>query len=672
MKRNPIKHYLFSIAQTIGVWLVSITDRRPATMAEVFGENGIFAQSPTFEFRAPQLEIAEEIFGALGDQQHLLAEAGTGTGKTLAYLVPAIIHAQSTKSPVVVATGTKQLQDQIGDKDIPFLRKMLPFKFTSVILKGVSNYACLQKIRTARSKNNTPALSNLEAKLKTAQSGGEWNELDYAGSDRQQLAVSRSKCDSCNLQSVCPFIKLINDARHADVVITNHHNWLSSEKAQSFNNIPRHKTVIFDEAHLLESTATNIFTNELKQTDFTFLGRAAADKRFDFTRALILNTEESVQQIAKISKAPQPSTADIYIELNIIESLVKQIVGKVEQCHVRSAQGFLNQLYYLQNKIAQLLEHQNSDDFILSIKTPADGFSLQSIPIETQGILRKIFAQKVSAVFVSATLSAGGNFEFSHYFLGLEKEKTREAQTGSPFDYAAQGLLYTPNLCDPRAKEFIAQATAEIVKLTELSEGRAFVLCTSKANAETLYNAVKERTSYPCLLQGENNIPTNELVHRFKETPNAILFGTSTFWQGVDVQGSQLSCVIIDRLPFAVPTDTAFIARAAKLQAKGKNAFFNYSLPQAVIQLNQGVGRLLRSMNDTGIVCILDSRVTQSKYSEYILSNLPNFTRTNELGKAADFIQDKTQTTEFLTMENAPEASAAYQMTTDEKGDIIF
>ena len=671
MNLSQIKRQLFNLLQSLGTWLVSFANRRPQTMVEVFGEKGIFAQSPTYEFRQPQLEIAEEIFSALTDKQHLLAEAGTGTGKTLAYLVPAIIHAQNINSPVVIATGTKQLQDQIGDKDIPFLHKMLPFKFTSVVLKGASNYACLAKIREKKNNQNTETLTALEAALKLAKNGGEWNELDYAGDDSNNLSVTRSKCDKCSLQAVCPFTKLIAQSKTADIIITNHHNWLSNVKANKHQNIPAHKNVIFDEAHLLEKVATNIFTSELQTRDFSFLFRVLTNDKFAYLRKLIFSIEENTRQIAKLSTAEDNVNAEIHIELEMIFNLLKTAIRDVEKQQIRWQQGFLNQLYFLFEKINIIIEHKSDDDFILSAKALENGFALQSIPIETHIHLRKIFARKDSAVFVSATLSANGDFEFSHYFLGLDKDKTRETQTGSPFDYAAQGLLYMPDLCEPRSKEFIPQSVAEIIKLTEISEGRAFVLCTSKTNAEKLCAEVRTRTDFPCFLQGEDNLSTNELVNKFKETPNAILFGTSTFWQGVDVQGSQLSCVIIDRLPFAVPTDAAFIAKAAKLEAKGKNPFFNYSLPQAVIQLNQGVGRLVRSMNDTGIVCILDRRANQSKYAEYILNNLPNFTRTNDLKDADAFIKDKT----LLTQTFEPSKTVAQkcaELVEDSDGNLRF
>lgn len=650
-------------------------------MEKIFGKEGLLARGHAdYEFREGQVRMAEAVTKAFETGRHLVVEAGTGTGKTLAYLIPAIAHAVANKQRVIISTGTKALQEQLMEKDIPFLQKVLPKKFVAAYMKGRSNYACLHRIRKAEDQ---PILEGLDEVGYFDEIRG-WVRESKTG-DRAELknlpenlpfwSRINAKSDTCLGQKCsdyeqCFITRMRDKAESADIVIVNHHLFfadLSVRGNQYGRVLPEYGAVIFDEAHLIEDIASEYFGVELSNFRLEELVRD--------TESLPIKDAVSMKALQKIALRvgglaeqfwlafPGRRNVDGRIPISPAEFAKEIRDGDVQLTSLGDAGNALDQsMKRLEDAIAvhsselteaeslakrvrqarndlDFLTTQRDSNFVFWHERRGKGSYLKSSPIDVSGILgARLFSNENPAILASATISSKGSFDFIIDRLGIDRDLTDTLLAPSAFDYRSQSVLYIPgNMPDPRSSEFTQIAAGEIVKLLEITEGRAFVLCTSNLGMKALYELVSSRTGYPCMVQGSTS--KAGLLEWFRGTPNAVLFATSSFWQGVDVRGEQLSCVIIDKLPFAVPSDPVVAARSRFLDENGGNSFFDYSVPQAIITLKQGIGRLIRSKTDTGVVAILDSRLRTKGYGRDFLKSFPEMEVVDDLRDVARFFR---------------------------------
>lgn len=636
-------------------------------MEEIFGPKGLFARlHPEYEYRPGQVAMAEAVADALANKHHLLVEAGTGTGKTLAYLVPAI----ATGKRVIISTGTKNLQEQLFNKDIPFLQKAFPNRFRAMYLKGRSNYVCLLRLKRAESQ---PVLDGLE-EIEYFDLVKHWAYKSATG-DRAELAelpdnVSfwrhiDARSDICIGQKcpdfdACFITKARQQALESEIIIVNHHLFfadLALRDKEWGQVLPDYSAVIFDEAHQIEDIAAQYFgasvsnyqvddlLNDIsrlaiadvdaareitkvsarvaKQAEYfwmTFLGGESGfsistlngEGRFVIRPQMFVrknrNGQEDVTPAGERFRNLRQALDRLGAELNG----VKEPPPEMEAIIRRNDQLKFDLDFIVLNA---------DDTFVNWCERRGRGVFLQATPIDASGILNdRMFSEIESIVMTSATLTTANSFSFIRKRLGIDQ--AAELIADSNYDYQKQSLLYLPpKMPDPRDNNFTDAAADEIVKLLNASRGRAFVLCTSNSQMKALRDLVEYQIEFPVLMQGEGS--RSGILDRFRATPNAVLFATASFWQGVDVRGEALSCVIIDKLPFAVPSDPVVAARQRYLDNHGGNSFADYSVPAAVITLKQGIGRLIRSATDRGVLSILDPRIVTKGYGQNFLKSLP-------------------------------------------------
>ena len=615
--------------------------------------------------------MSEAITRAFEEKRHLIVEAGTGTGKTLAYLIPAIASALKTRKRVVISTGTKNLQEQLMEKDIPFLQKILPKKFSAAYMKGRSNYACLYRVGKAE---NQPILDGLD-EMDYFDEVRRWTQLTKIGDRRELTSLPEdisfwsrinARSEIC-LGQKCPdfepcFItRMRARAEDADIVIVNHHLFfadLSVRGNQYGRVIPDYSAVIFDEAHLIEDIAADYFgvqvsnfhidelvrdsdtlpisdaiiTRDLTKIAAKIIGLAEqfwirfTQARFDGRYPILedvfsyrtKNGEKASTQLGEAYEMLDDALGSLVNAIDRFSDTIPEVESLVRR--VKQTRADLD-----------FVVHQAEKNYVYWLERRGKGIFLRASPVDVSELLRdKLFEKVETCVLTSATLSSGGSFNFVRERLGLDSAKTNVLHASSSFDYENQAVIYLPkSMPDPRTPEFTQLAAGEIVKILQVTNGRAFVLATSNASMNALYELVSTRVGFPCFVQG--SMSKTGLLDKFRETPNAVLFATASFWQGVDVQGEQLSCVIIDKLPFAVPTDPIVAARSRFIEANGGRSFFEYSVPQAVISLKQGIGRLIRSKTDRGVIAILDPRLRTKSYGRDFLTSLPRMRITSDL-----------------------------------------
>jgi ATP-dependent DNA helicase DinG len=658
-----------------------------ATLHQFFGPGGLLSRThPAYEFRRGQLEMAQAVEAALAEKRHLIVEAGTGTGKTLAYLLPVI---RSGKR-VLISTGTKNLQEQLFYKDIPFLERVLFPKGEGALrvcyMKGRGNYLCRQKLYDL---TDQPVLSGLE-EIEQYRAIAEWEKYTPTG-DRAELAslpeisalwsrldARTDKClgQKCTQWERCFVTEMRRRALESDIIIVNHHLFFadlaikqSAEGAPDAGVLPECAAVVFDEAHELEEVAGSYFGVTVSNLRFDELARdiEGSLNRHKAMTAATLGALRALRDRAQLFFSALPpgdgrfafenrpefleENGDEYIALRQalarVASELQTLPEKPEDifAHVRRAEELAVQLSFVLES-----DDRNTVFWIerrggrgIGRASSAEGAPergranvfLQATPIEISEILRgTLFATLETAVLTSATLAVGGGFGYIRGRLGIEQ--ARELVVASHFNYAQQAVLYVPpDLPDPRTPQFAPRAAERIRQLLEITRGRAFCLFTSYALMNDVYNRLLGELEYPMLLQGD--APKSALLEEFRLTPNAVLFATSSFWQGVDVQGEQLSCVIIDRLPFAVPSDPVVAARGHAITAEGGNAFFQYQVPAAVITLKQGFGRLIRSLHDRGLLALLDNRILKKAYGRTFIESLPNYRKTTDIAQVEQF-----------------------------------
>ena len=634
--------------------------------------------------------MAQAVEEALKEKRHLIVEAGTGTGKTLAYLLPVI---RSGKR-VIISTGTKNLQEQLFYKDVPFLEHALAApaaegespRLSVCYMKGRNNYLCRKKLYDL---TDQPVLSGLEeveqyraiaAWEKTTSTGdrAELAELPEASLLWHKLDARAEACigQKCSQWERCFITEMRRRAMESDIIIVNHHLFfadlaikLQADGAPDAGILPEVGAVVFDEAHELEDVAGSYFGISVSNLRVEELARDI-ENSLQHNRLLspaLSGAVGNLRQRSQFFFSLLPpgegrfafETRHEFLEENGDEFLafnhaLTRLAGELEGL-TQKPEEILNFVRRAQEIQVQLQFALESDDrntvfwierrggrrtesvqrFKGQETSGRQNVFLQATPIDVGPILRECLWSKLDcAVLTSATLAVGGGFEYIRQRLGIEH--ARDTILPSHFDYASQALLYMPpDLPDPRTPQFAPKASDRIRRILELSRGRAFVLFTSYAQMNEIYDRLLGEIEFPMLRQGD--APKSALLEEFRLTPNAVLFATSSFWQGVDVQGEQLSCVIIDRLPFAVPSDPVVAARVKAIDADGGNAFFQYQVPAAVITLKQGFGRLIRSLHDRGVLVLLDNRILKKQYGRVFLESLPNYKRTTDIGAVETF-----------------------------------
>jgi ATP-dependent DNA helicase DinG len=668
------------------------TTGKDTSLHQFFAPGGLLSRThPAYEFRRGQLQMAQAVEQALQEKRHLIVEAGTGTGKTLAYLVPVI---RSGKR-VIISTGTKNLQEQLFYKDVPFLEQALckdpasGSRLSVCYMKGRNNYLCRKKLYDL---TDQPVLSGVE-EIEQYRAIAAWEKTTGTG-DRAELAelpeasVLWHKLDACaeacagqkcSQWERCFITEMRRKAMESNIIIVNHHLFfadlaikLQADGAPDAGILPEASAVVFDEAHELEDVAGNYFgisisnlrVEELardvesavqhnriltsaisgaigslrERSQFFFSLLPPGDGRFAFeSRREFL--DENGDEFLALNQALTRLTG----ELEGIQQKPEEIFNfarRAQEIQVQLKYALesddRNTVFWIERRGKSFLPRRHRD--VENRKEAAQGRQnvfVQATPIDVGPILREcLWSTLECAVLTSATLAVGGGFEYIRKRLGLEH--ARESVLPSHFDYQNQALFYVPpDLPDPRTPQFAAKASDQIRRLLEITRGRAFVLFTSYAQMNEIYQRLLGEVEFPLLRQGD--APKNALLEEFRLTPNAVLFATSSFWQGVDVQGEQLSCVIIDRLPFAVPSDPIVAARVKAIDTDGGNAFFQYQVPSAVITLKQGFGRLIRSLHDRGLLVLLDNRILKKQYGRVFVESLPNYRRTTDIGVVEKF-----------------------------------
>ena len=658
-----------------------------SSVEEFFARGGPLSQSlEAWEHRPGQCDMASGVAASLGERRHLVVEAGTGTGKTLAYLVPLALAGKRA----VVSTATKNLQEQLVRKDVPFLESVLGQKLSVAVMKGRGNFLCLQKLADMRGKPTLSGLSEVTefglirdwAERTTEGDRAELPKLPGDSKLWPRLDARREACTGrrCALFDDCFVTKMHRRAREADLIVVNHYLFfadLALRKDDFGAIIPDHQAVVFDEAHEIERIVGKFFGVYLSHGQIEELARdiGIAAKRANFGSSKLTkglkglravsgrffdcftdrfgkgSTRERFRGRSEFREGNGQQYRELVLALQGIEGhlgLVKDrsketdpLRGRVRMLRLTlrillsDIDPGLAEEAYRHPVLTNLIE-DNRGNFVYWLEKRRKGVSVQATPIEVSSILDEALFDGGggSVILTSATLAVNGEFEFIRGRLGLHS--SNEMVVPGHFDFRKQALLYIPrSMPEPKSPDFTPRAAREILELIRLSKGRAFVLCTSYLHMRNLHKRVSAATPFRCLIQGRGS---NEAVlEKFRSTPQCVLFATFSFWQGVDVPGEQLSCVIVDKLPFAVPSDPIVEARIDQIRRHGGHPFFDYQIPSAALALKQGFGRLIRATTDRGVLALLDNRLVTKRYGQVFLNSLPDYPRTSDIGDVAKF-----------------------------------
>jgi ATP-dependent DNA helicase DinG len=641
-----------------------------AEINDLFSASGTLAKGiEGFRPRQSQTDMARAVADAIQNRSTLLAEAGTGTGKTFAYLVPALLWG----GKVIISTGTKNLQDQLFLRDIPIVRQAMNAPVTVALLKGRANYLChfhlerTQQNGRLTSRDDVGYLRDISRFIKTTSSGdkAELSRVPENALIWNLVTSTRDNClgAECTYYQDCFVMKARKEAQQADVVVVNHHLFFADVALKDTGVaelLPTANTVIFDEAHQLPDTATLFFGDTVSTSQVMELCRDVLAEGLTHARdgadwgAVVSTVEKAARDLrltfpsegTRLALEQIAQSSPFFPALEHLKSMMKQLAEvlssqaeraeTIEQCRVRTIE--LTAQLEAWNHVGLVDVHAAK---VLWVEAFSQALQLHQTPLSIAPIFSKQREGPPRAwIFTSATLAVKN--DFSHYTdqLGLSDEPAKSWP--SPFDYANQALLYVPaHLPPPNSPGYTDAVVDAALPVIEAAGGRAFVLCTTlravKRVAERLREIFEQKKySWPLLVQGE--LGRTELLSQFRASGNAVLVGSQSFWEGVDVRGDALSVVIIDKLPFAPPDDPVLAARIAEMEKRGLNGFMNHQLPEAIINLKQGAGRLIRDENDRGVLMICDSRLISKPYGRRIWQSLPPFRRTREIGTVQQFL----------------------------------
>lgn len=625
------------------------------------GDGSLSKVIPGYLPRNSQFEMASAIEEAIANNKNLIAEAGTGTGKTFAYLVPAIF----SRKKVIISTGTKNLQDQLFNKDLPIVRKAINVPFKSALLKGRANYLCIYRLENALnssfgfSKDDAGALARIKVWSKKTKVGdiSEISDVEEGDPIWGQATSNVDNClgQECKDYADCFLVKARKKAQESEIIVVNHHllcaDW--SIRDSGFGELlPNAEVVIIDEAHQLSEIASNFLgvslsakqLNELATDtlveyfkdakDMPNLRTACEDLQFEVKDLrLAFGMEIRRGEWKEIEDNPKISSA-----LTSVHKQLERLSEQLELASVRTKglESCFDRVEELESLLGGLINN-DSGKWIRWYETHSKSLTLSKTPLDIAAEFKSFMQQhKASWIFTSATLSVANNF--THFSKGLGLYDTESKSWESPFDFEAQSLFYHPKgLPKPTEADFTEKVVEFAIPVLEASKGRAFFLFTSHRALKIAAEILQDRVDYPLLVQGTRAKAV--LLEQFKEKGNAILLATSSFWEGVDVRGDALSCVIIDKLPFASPGDPVLKARLNAMEKQGRNPFFEYQLPTAVIALRQGVGRLIRDVNDKGVLMVCDPRLLKRAYGHMFLNSVPAMKRSREIEDVKEFFR---------------------------------
>ena len=628
-------------------------------LAAIFSAQGVLASTiPNYRARIEQLEMAQAIAKTIQHQQILVAEAGTGTGKTFAYLVPALLFG----GKVIISTGTKTLQDQLYDRDIPTIRAALKVPVTVALLKGRANYVCHYRLEQTlesdqyklTTREDIIHLGLIERFAQNHQTGDKssLSKVPENASIWQHVTSTRDNC----LGSDCPHFKqcFVMEARKkallSEVIVVNHHLFFADLMLRDeglSELLPTCNTVIFDEAHQLPEIASLFFGESVSTSQLLELARdsemetrlAAPDYKplldcieaFEkTTRDLRLTIE---QDNARLSLNHALRSNHFSAALALLQQRLTELVNLLEHQAVRSPglEQCWKRTTIIHSSLNRWQDQLEQEGYVRWVETFNQALHLNATPLS----IAETFSKQLSVpprawIFTSATLAVKD--DFSHYQQAMGLAQAQSIRWESPYNFAHQALLYVPTgLPSPNHQHFTAALIEAVLPVLKASQGRAFILCTSLRAMHEIHALLQtqfeqHQLTYPILLQGQGSRST--MLERFRELDNAILIGSQSFWEGIDVKGEALSVVIIDKLPFASPDDPVLSARIDQLTKEGHNAFMEYQLPRAIINLKQGAGRLIRDEHDRGVLMICDPRLITHAYGKRIWQSLPPMKRT--------------------------------------------
>ena len=622
-------------------------------LPDLLGEAGPFAQLiDGFQARPQQQAMLKAVQTIMQTQGTAVIEAGTGVGKTFAYLAPALLCDER----VIISTGSKTLQDQLYHKDLPLVRKALKSAAKTALLKGRANYLCLHRMKTTLDEGRLPDRKSVTWLHRIR----DWSELTNQGDIAELSAVphdaeiwgrvtsNTENClgAECGDYQECYVVKARRAAQEADLVVVNHHLFFADMalKEEGFGELlPLANVVVLDEAHQLPEIASNFFSD-------SFSSRQLHDWKRD-TVVEALEGASDMPQIREFLDRLEKAAMDLRLAMDtpgqrapwvrissqpaIVEHLkelqdsMTGLAALLEHAAERSKglQSCYERLLEQQARLGRL--HNPPPDSVQWFETFTRGFAITTTPLDVSVPFKKCMDElPCSWVMTSATLAVGQSFEHFNQRMGLDKAMT--LQLDSPFDYWRNSLLYLPaGLPEPQDRDFVAELVEAAIPVINACGGRTFMLFTSYRALHEAAELLQDRIEFPLLIQGES--PQRDMIERFRELGNAVLLGTASFWEGVDVRGEALSCVIIDKLPFAAPNDPVMEARLESIRKRGGNPFGEYQIPQAVITLKQGVGRLIRDQQDRGVLMICDVRLRTRSYGKTFLDSLPRMPRTQKL-----------------------------------------
>ena len=628
-------------------------------VAAILGAEGPFAREvPGFAPREAQQRMATAVASAIDDADVLIAEAGTGTGKTFAYLVPALLSGRK----VIVSTGTKALQDQLFFRDLPKVHAVLGSRAKTSLLKGRANYLCLYRLDQSVREGNPDRhlagqLSAIRAWSARTRRGDRMEMIDIPEDSPvwPRVTSTPENClgTECAFFDDCHVVKARREAMEADVVVVNHHLLMAdlALKQEGFGEIlPMADAFILDEAHQIPELAGQFFSQSVSARQITDLAQDALAEAQGVTGATsqLLEPVEVVHDLVKrlrLAMDPLPargafsaldrdgSSHALMTELRDVMAALSDLLGSLAERSRGLANAF-ERAQMLSLRLDRIAEEHAATD-VRWYETWPRGFALHATPLDLASPLRAMrMATNAAWIHTSATLSIAGDFGHFARQLGLEDPRTLHVE--SPFDYPRQALAYLPrDLPDPAARDFTDRVVDAIRPVLDASDGRAFLLFTSHRALRRAAELLEGRVPWPLFVQG--TAPRHRLLEEFRASGRGVLLGAASFWEGVDVAGEALSVVVIDKLPFAMPDDPVLQARLEALEESGINPFMGWQVPTAVIALKQGAGRLIRDVNDRGVLVLCDPRLSTKGYGRLFLASLPPMPRTRELSDVTAF-----------------------------------